>query len=266
MEVQFIMALKAVILAGGFGTRLSEETGVKPKPMVEIGGKPILWHIMKIYSHYGINDFIICLGYKGNLIKEFFQNYYMYQNDITISFKDNSIKLHNNSVEPWSITLIDTGQTTMTGSRIRKIKKYVGDTFLLTYGDAVADIDIHSLIKFHESHNGFITMTVVTPESRFGAVELGKDNIILQFREKYQGDSKQYVNGGFFVCGSEIFDYISGGNSIVFEREPLENLAKDGKLFAYQHNGFWKCMDTLRDKIELEELWKTNPKWRIWGE
>lgn len=260
------MKLKAVILAGGLGTRLSEETGLRPKPMVEIGGKPILWHIMKIYSYYGINDFVICLGYKGYMIKEYFKNYCFHQNDVVVNLKDNSIQMISNYSEPWSITLVDTGELAMTGSRIKKIKNFVGDPFLLTYGDAVADINLNDLIDFHESHNGLITMTVVNPESRFGAVDLGDNNKIRQFREKFHGDNTQLVNGGFFVCNTGIFDYLSDGEDVVFEKEPLEKLAKDGKLFAYQHLNFWKCMDTLRDKTELEELWHSNPLWKIWKE
>lgn len=258
------MTLKAVILAGGLGTRLSEETGVRPKPMVEIGGKPILWHIMKIYSHYGINDFVICLGYKGYLIKEYFANYFLHQSDVTIDLQNNRLQIHGNKSEPWRVTLIDTGELTMTGSRIKKIRDYVDDTFLLTYGDAVANIDIDSLLDYHRSHDGCITMTVVQPEVRFGSVEFGDNNKIVEFREKFQGENVPWVNGGFFVCDKKVFDYILEGENIVFEKEPLENMANDGELFAYHQHGFWKCMDTIRDKMQLEELWKEDPKWRIW--
>ncbi|MCK4550814.1 MAG: glucose-1-phosphate cytidylyltransferase [Candidatus Aenigmarchaeota archaeon] len=246
------MTLKAVILAGGFGTRLSEETEVKPKPMVEIGGKPILWHIMKIYSHYGIKDFVICLGYKGYLIKEYFANYFLHQSNMTIDLEKNKIKVHNNNSEPWTVTLIDTGDGAMTGARIKKIKDYVDDTFLLTYGDAVSDININSLLEFHKSHKGGITMTVVHPDVRFGTADIGEKNRITGFREKHKDDHDRWVNGGFFVCNKKIFDYIPNGNNITFEKEPLENMAKDGQLYAYQHKGFWKCMDTLRDKTQLE--------------
>ena len=235
--------------------------------MVEIGGKPILWHIMKIYSHYGINDFIICLGYKGYIIKEYFFNYFLHQSNVCIDLKNNQMQFLDNSSEPWSVSLIDTGELAMTGSRIKKIKDYVDDPFLLTYGDAVADIDINSLLDFHRSNNGSITMTVVQPDVRFGTVEFGdltNKNKITKFREKYRGENVQFVNGGFFVCNKKIFDYIPEGDDIVFEKEPLEHLAEDGELLAYRHPHFWKCMDTLRDKIQLEELWKGDPQWRIW--
>ena len=258
------MTLKAVILAGGFGTRLSEETGIRPKPMVEIGGKPILWHIMKIYSSYGINDFIICLGYKGYYIKEYFANYFMHQSDITIDLKKNKIEIHNNNSEPWTVTLVDTGDGAMTGSRIKKIKNYVDDTFMITYGDAVSDININELLKFHKNHKKLITMTVVQPEARFGTVKIGKNNTITEFKEKFKGENTQWVNGGFFVCNKKIFDYIPEGNDVTFEKEPLEKLAKENQLYAYNHHGFWKCMDTLRDKTQLENLWDKNPKWKTW--
>jgi len=258
------MALKAVILAGGLGTRLSEETGIRPKPMVEIGGKPILWHIMKIYSHYNINDFVICLGYKGYMIKEYFANYFLHQSDIKIDLKNNKIFYYNNYSEPWTVTLIDTGELTMTGSRIKKIQNFVDDPFLLTYGDAVTNLNISSVLNYHETHPGCLTMTVVQPDVRFGNVELGENDKITKFHEKNHGDNVQWVNGGFFVCNKKIFDYIPNGDDVVFEKEPLENLAEDGELFAYRHSDFWKCMDTLRDKVQLEELWKYNPKWVVW--
>lgn len=258
------MTLKAVILAGGLGTRLSEETEIRPKPMVEIGGKPILWHIMKIYSHYGIKDFVICLGYKGYLIKEYFANYFLHQSDVTIDLKNNKIQVHGSTSEPWSVTLIDTGELTMTGSRIKKIKSYVDEPFLLTYGDAVADININSLLDFHQKHDGCLTMTVIQPDVRFGTAHIGPDNRILRFREKPKDENVQWVNGGFFVCDKKVFDYIPEGDEVVFEKMPLENMAKDGQLFAYHHNDFWKCMDTKRDKTQLEVLWKEDPKWRIW--
>lgn len=259
------MTLKAVILAGGFGTRLSEETQARPKPMVEIGGKPILWHIMKIYSHYGINDFVICLGYKGYMIKEYFANYFLHQSNVTIDLQKNQVHIHDNTSEPWRVTLVETGDMAMTGARIKKIKNYVDDTFLLTYGDAVANIDINSLIEFHKSHNGCITMTVVQPDVRFGTVEIGNENMIVKFREKPKGENVQWVNGGFFVCNKKVFDFIPDGDDVVFEREPLENMAINGQLYAYHQHDFWKCMDTLRDKMQLEELWMRNPEWRIWN-
>ena len=260
------MVLKAVILAGGLGTRLSEETGIRPKPMVEIGGRPILWHIMKIYSYYGINDFVVCIGYKGYIIKEYFMNYFVHQSDVTIDIQKNEVQVHGNKSEPWRVTLIDTGELAMTGARIKKIKDHVDDTFFLTYGDAVANIDIASLLEFHRSHNGCISMTIVQPEVRFGSVEVGRNNRIIEFKEKFRGENTQWVNGGFFVCDSKVFDYIPDGDNIVFEKEPLENMANDGELYAYHLRDFWKCMDTLRDKMQLEELWKEDPKWRLWTE
>ena len=260
------MTLKAVILAGGFGTRLSEETELKPKPMIEIGGKPILWHIMKIYSYYGINDFVICLGYKGYVIKEYFANYFLHQSDVTIDLQKNQLQIHGNKSEPWRVTLIDTGESAMTGCRVKKIKDYVGDTFLLTYGDAVSDININSLLDFHRSHMGCISMTVVQPEVRFGSVELEENNKIVQFREKFRGKNSQWVNGGFFVCDKKVFDFIPEGNDVVFEKDPLEKMAENAELYAYHQHGFWKCMDTLRDKMQLEELWKEDPQWRLWDE
>ncbi|ACN99039.1 glucose-1-phosphate cytidylyltransferase [Sulfurihydrogenibium azorense Az-Fu1] len=255
--------MKVVILAGGFGTRLSEETDIKPKPMVEIGGKPILWHIMKIYSSYGFNDFIICLGYKGYIIKEFFANYFLYTSDVTIDLKDNKIEVHSVKAEPWKVTLVDTGLNTMTGGRIKRIKPFVeNQTFMLTYGDGVGNIDIKKLLEFHKSHGKYATLTAVQPSGRFGALHLEGDKV-KEFEEKPKGDGA-WVNGGFFVLEPQIFDYIEGDETI-WEKEPLENLAKDGQLMAYKHTGFWKPMDTLRDKRELELLWQSgNPPWKIW--
>lgn len=255
--------MKVVILAGGFGTRLSEETDIKPKPMVEIGGKPILWHIMKIYSSYGFNDFIICLGYKGYIIKEFFANYFLHTSDVTIDLKDNKIEVHSVKAEPWKVTLVDTGLNTMTGGRIKRIKPFVeNQTFMLTYGDGVGNIDIKKLLEFHKSHGKYATLTAVQPSGRFGALHLEGDKV-KEFEEKPKGDGA-WVNGGFFVLEPQIFDYIEGDETI-WEKEPLENLAKDGQLMAYRHTGFWKPMDTLRDKRELELLWQSgNPPWKIW--
>ncbi|MFN3786820.1 glucose-1-phosphate cytidylyltransferase [Sulfurihydrogenibium azorense] len=255
--------MKVVILAGGFGTRLSEETDIKPKPMVEIGGKPILWHIMKIYSSYGFNDFIICLGYKGYIIKEFFANYFLHTSDVTIDLKDNKIEVHSVKAEPWKVTLVDTGLNTMTGGRIKRIKPFVeNQTFMLTYGDGVGNIDIKKLLEFHKSHGKYATLTAVQPSGRFGALHLEGDKV-KEFEEKPKGDGA-WVNGGFFVLEPQIFDYIEGDETI-WEKEPLENLAKDGQLMAYKHTGFWKPMDTLRDKRELELLWQSgNPPWKIW--
>lgn len=256
--------MKVLLLAGGFGTRLSEETDIRPKPMAEIGGKPILWHIMKIYSHYGFNDFVILLGYKGYYIKEYFANYFLHQSDVTIDLSTNKMEVHNNTSEPWRVTLLETGLNTMTGGRILRAKKFIGnETFLLTYGDGVANIDIHNLVKFHKNHGKAITMTAVQPEGRFGALQTGANNQVLSFMEKPKGDGS-WINGGFFVCESSVLNYIKD-DAIVFEREPLEGLAKDGQLFNYRHEGFWKCMDTLRDKVMLNELWQSGQaKWQVW--
>ncbi len=257
--------MKTVILAGGFGTRLSEETTVLPKPMVEIGGMPILWHIMKMYSSHGFNEFIICLGYKGYIIKEFFMNYYMMQSDMKIDLKDNSIEVLNNNVEPWKITLVDTGQDTMTGGRIKRVQKYVeNETFLLTYGDGVSDVDFNKLLEFHKAQDTYATLTAVQPPGRYGAFNFDHESdLITNFREKPRGDSA-WINGGFFVLEPEIFDYIELDSS-VWEREPMENLAKENKLSAYKHDHFWQSMDSLRDKNVLEEIWDSgNPPWKTW--
>jgi glucose-1-phosphate cytidylyltransferase len=257
--------MKVLILAGGFGTRLSEETDVRPKPMVEIGGKPILWHIMKIYSHYGFNEFVILLGYKGYYIKEYFANYFLHQSDVTIDLKSNKMQVHNCSSEPWRVTLLDTGIDTMTGGRIKRAEKFIGNkAFMLTYGDGVADIDINRLLKFHKSHGKAITMTSVQPEGKFGALDIVEANKVAKFLEKPKGDGG-WVNGGFFVCEPKVLDYITEGDATIFERTPLENLARDGELYTYKHTGFWKCMDTLRDKIQLNEMWDAGKaKWKIW--
>jgi glucose-1-phosphate cytidylyltransferase len=245
--------VKVLLLAGGLGSRLSEETILKPKPMVEIGGKPILWHIMKIYSHYGFNEFIILCGYKGYMIKEYFANYYRHMSDMTIDMTTNTITHHANHAEPWKVTLVDTGLESMTGYRIKKVQKYVGnEPFMLTYGDGVGDIDIEKLVKFHNSHGKAITMTSVQPEGRYGSLLLDGEKVAA-FQEKPKGDGA-WINAGFFVCNSEVFDYIPQGDKIIFEREPLEELAKAGELFTYQHEGFWKPMDTQRDKFLLEDL------------
>jgi len=260
--------MKTVILAGGFGTRLSEETGIKPKPLVEIGGKPILWHIMKMYSSYGHNDFIICCGYKGYLIKEFFANYFLRHSDVTFDVKNNKMEIHSNNIEPWKVTLIDTGENSMTGGRIKRIKEYVGDeTFFLTYGDGVSDVNFKSLLDFHKKQNTFVTLTAVKPPGRYGAFNLDDhDSKISSFREKPAGDGHEsaWINGGFFVLEPEIFDYIES-DSTVWEREPMENLAKGDKLAAYKHEGFWQSMDSLRDRNVLEEIWaSSNPDWKNW--
>lgn len=257
--------MKVLILAGGLGSRLSEETILKPKPMVEIGGKPILWHIMKIYSHYGFNDFVILCGYKGYLIKEFFAHYFLHTSDLTIDMATNTITHHNNNAEPWKVTLVDTGVDTMTGGRIKKVKEYIGnEPFMLTYGDGVGDINIPELIEYHKSHGKAITMTSVQPEGRYGSLVLTENEQVTSFQEKPKGDGA-WVNAGYFVCEPEVLDYIPDGDKIIFEKEPLEGLAKAGELFTYKHEGFWKPMDTQRDKFQLEELIdKEKAPWIRW--
>jgi glucose-1-phosphate cytidylyltransferase len=256
--------MKVLILGGGFGTRLSEETVLKPKPMAEIGDKPILWHIMKLYSSYGFNDFVILLGYKGYYIKEYFANYFLHNSSISITLNENKIEVLKNTVEPWKVTLLDTGLETMTGGRIKRAQEIVGDnSFMLTYGDGVSDINIKSLVDSHKSHGKAITMTAIQPEGRFGALEVDDTGKVHSFLEKPKGDGK-WINGGFFVCSPKVFDYIDGDDS-VFEKDPLEQLARDGELYSYKHSGFWKCMDTLSDKNSLNQLWKTNQaKWKTW--
>mgnify|MGYP000878019750 CR=1 FL=1 len=249
--------MKAIILAGGLGTRISEETDFKPKPMVLIGGKPILWHIMKTYSHHGINDFIICCGYKGYVIKEYFANYFLHMSDVTFDLKDNNMVVHSHKAEPWKVTLVDTGDDTMTGGRIKRVKPYVdGHPFMLTYGDGLADIDLRGLLNYHQQHGKLLTMTAVQPDGRFGAISTTNNGLVEKFEEKPRGDGS-YLNGGYMVCQPEVFDYIKDDNTI-FEQEPLNNLARDKQLMAFKHKGFWKPMDTLRDKIFLEDLWKKN--------
>jgi glucose-1-phosphate cytidylyltransferase len=259
--------MKVVLLAGGYGTRLSEETELRPKPMVEIGDRPILWHIMKIYSHYGFNDFIICCGYKSYYIKDYFYHYYMHAADITVDLQENKVSYNNSSSEPWKITLVDTGLETMTGGRIKRIQKYVeNEPFMLTYGDGVADINITQLIKYHQAHGKHATLTAVQPIGKFGALEIATDNSVVSFFEKPRGDGT-WVNGGFFVLQPDVFEYITDGDLMVFEQKPLENLAKVGQLQSYKHTGFWKPMDTLRDKVELQKFWETgNAPWKVWNE
>lgn len=256
--------MKVVLLAGGTGTRLSEETSLRPKPMVEIGGKPILWHIMKIYSSHGFNDFIICLGYKGYMIKEYFINYFYHQCDLTIDLKENKATVHSSKSEPWTITLIDTGLETLTGGRIKRIEPYINnETFMLTYGDGVSDVNVKELYEFHKKNNKYATLTSVQPSGRFGALALNKKSNVTAFQEKPKGDGA-WINGGFFVLEPQIFKYLKDDLTI-WEREPLENIAKEGQLSAYKHKGFWKPMDTLRDKIELEEMWNNKTaKWKTW--
>ena len=257
--------MKVVILAGGMGTRISEESYLKPKPMIEIGGMPILWHIMKDYSLFGFNEFILCLGYKGYMIKEYFANYFLHQSDVTIDVKMNKIKVHKSTSEPWQVTLVDTGLTTMTGGRLQKVRPYIGnETFMLTYGDGVSDIDIKELVKFHKSNKRYATLTAVQPVGKFGAMEINNKNKVISFREKPRGDGS-WINGGFFVLEPDVFDYIKKGDDTIWEKEPLEDLAKDNQLTAYKHNGFWQCMDTLRDRTQLEELWaQGNAPWKLW--
>lgn len=256
--------MKVLILAGGRGSRLSEETGVRPKPMIEIGGKPILWHIMKTYSFYGFNDFVILLGYKGYMIKEYFSNYYLHNSDITFDFENNTTTYLKNSSEPWRVTLLDTGRETMTGGRIKRAKEHIGnETFMLTYGDGVADLNIKDTLDFHRSHGKIITVTAVQPEGRFGSLITNDENKVTEFAEKPRGDGK-WINGGYFVCEPEILDFITDDQT-VFEGEPLQNLAHSGNIFSYQHSGFWKPMDTLRDKKQLDQIIKDeSAPWMKW--
>jgi glucose-1-phosphate cytidylyltransferase len=256
--------VKAVILAGGFGTRLSEETSVKPKPMVEIGGKPILWHIMKMYSTHGVNDFVICCGYKGYVIKEYFANYFLHQSDVTFDMKTNSMEVHQERAEPWTVTLVDTGDDSMTGGRLARVSEHIKneDAFCFTYGDGVSDIDISELIAFHKEHGKDATLTAAYPPGRFGALDI-QENKVKQFTEKPKGDGA-LINGGFFVLSPKVMDRISGDNC-TWEQEPLKGLASDGNLMAYTHEGFWQPMDTLRDKMYLQDLWETGKApWKTW--
>jgi glucose-1-phosphate cytidylyltransferase len=254
--------MKAVILAGGLGTRISEETSTRPKPMVEIGGYPILWHIMKIYSSYGIHDFIICCGYKGYAIKEYFANYFLHSSDVTFDMATNNMTVHQNTAEPWKVTLVDTGQETMTGGRLRRVRSYLGDEdFCLTYGDAVADVDIGKVVDFHKTQGKLATVTAVIPGGRFGNLKIESGNVE-KFEEKPAGENG-WINAGFFVLSPKVIDLIEG-DSTIWEREPLEALVKSGNLSAYQHHGFWQCMDTLRDKVHLESVWKEGAPWKRW--
>lgn len=256
--------MKVVILAGGFGTRLSEETDVRPKPMVEVGGKPCLWHIMKLYSHFGFNEFIICLGYKGYMIKEYFAHYFLHQCDVTYDFCSNEQIIHNKKVEPWKVTLVDTGLQTLTGGRIKRIRDYVGKSpFLLTYGDGVGDVNIAQVVKHHQERGILATVTAVQPAGRFGTLMIGENDSVRCFQEKPEGDGT-WVNGGFFVLEPGVFDFVDGDDS-VWEKDPMEKLAAQGQLTAYHHKGFWKPMDTLRDKIDLERMWSAgSAPWKLW--
>jgi glucose-1-phosphate cytidylyltransferase len=256
--------MKVVILAGGLGTRLSEETTLKPKPMVEVGGRPILWHIMKIYSHYGFNDFVICLGYKGYMIKEYFINYFLHQSDITVDLQNNSLKVHNCNSEPWKVSLIDTDEETMTGGRLLRVKEYTeNQTFMMTYGDGVADINIRRLLDYHKETKQIATVTAAQATGRFGTLKIDSDNKVNSFKEKPVGEGT-WINAGFFILEQGIFDYLKD-DSIVFEKEPLQNLAHAGQLKAYLHNGFWMPMDKLSDKLDLEKLWSSGKApWKLW--
>ena len=257
--------MKVVIFAGGLGTRISEETDVRPKPMIEIGGKPILWHILKMYSHHGINDFIICCGYKGFIIKEYFANYFLYMSDVTFDMSSNEMEIHQRYVEPWRVTLVNTGEKTMTGGRLKKIEDYVKEeeAFCLTYGDGVSDIDITALVDFHHSHNSPATLTAITHRNRFGVLEVNSEQNVLDFREK-SNDQNHFINGGFFVLSPDVINLIQDDQT-VWERDPLETLAASNQLKAFTHKGFWHPMDTLRDKKFLEDLWASgNPPWKTW--
>jgi glucose-1-phosphate cytidylyltransferase len=257
--------MKVVILAGGFGTRISEESGIKPKPMIEIGHKPILWHIMKIYGAHGATDFVICCGYRGYLIKEYFASYFLHRSDVTFDLRENQMHVHQNHVEPWRVTLVDTGDNSMTGGRLKRVKDYLDrETFCLTYGDGVSDVNIREVIEFHRRQSGLATLTAVQPPGRFGAFTLDRgQSTISSFREKPSGDGA-WVNGGFFVLEPDVLDYIAGDET-VWEREPMEQLAQEGQLSAYKHSGFWQPMDTLRDKMYLEDLWaKGQAPWKVW--
>lgn len=262
--MQVPQKIKAVLLAGGMGTRISEESAVRPKPMIEIGGRPILWHILKTYSHHGIHDFVVCLGYKGYVIKEFFSNYFLHASDVTFDMTSNRMEVHHKHAESWRVTLVDTGEKTMTGGRIKRIRPYVenDEFFCLTYGDGVADVDVSATIEFHRAQGRLATLTGVQPPGRFGALGI-EGSAVTAFQEKPEGDGS-WINGGFFVCSPKVIDRIEG-DATTWEREPLESLAADGELSVYKHDGFWQPMDTLRDKVHLEELWaKGNAPWKVW--
>lgn len=259
--------MKAVLLAGGFGTRISEESKLKPKPMIEIGGMPILWHIMKMYSKFGVNEFVICAGYKQHVIKEWFADYFLHTSDITFDFtQDDKIIVHNKRAEQWKVTVVDTGLNTMTGGRLKRVRNYLGDEpFFMTYGDGVADVDIDKLLEFHKSHGRLATMTAIKPNSRFGVLDLSDNDEVNAFREKSDADSG-WINAGFMVLSPKVLDYIKD-DTIMFEREPMEKLAEEGQLMCYKHDGFWQCMDTLRDKEKLEDLWdKNKAPWKVWAD
>lgn len=258
--------MKVVIFAGGLGTRISEETDTRPKPMVEIGGKPMLWHIMKIYNHFGFNEFIVCLGYKGYVIKEYFMHYFLHNSDVTFDVANNKMEVHGSNTESFKVTLVETGDLTKTAGRLKQVQKYIGnEDFMLTYGDGVADIDINKLLAFHRANNKIASVTAVQLQARFGGMDLGENGEVVAFREKAKDESK-WINAGFFVLKPDVFKYLEGDMSdVMWEDDPLEKLAADGQLAAYRHTGFWRCMDALRDKLELEALWQTNQaKWKRW--
>ncbi|EHL04616.1 glucose-1-phosphate cytidylyltransferase [Desulfitobacterium hafniense DP7] len=258
--------MKVVILAGGFGTRISEESHLKPKPMIEIGDAPILWHIMKYYSYYGFNDFIICCGYKGYVIKEYFADYYLHRSDVTFDFsQNNEMTIHSNVAEPWRVTVVDTGLKTQTGARIKRIQKYMNkEAFMMTYGDGVSDVNITELLEFHKSHRKIATMTAIQPGGRFGVLDIDEHQSVQKFTEKAKEDGG-WINGGFMVLEPQVFDYLDDSEDLIFERKPLEELAMDGNLVAYKHKGFWQCLDTLRDKSRLEGMWLSgNAPWKVW--
>ena len=259
--------MKAVLLAGGFGTRISEESQFKPKPMIEIGSMPILWHIMKLYSHYGVNEFIICAGYKQHVIKEWFADYFLHTSDVTFDFtQDDKVIIHNKRAEQWKVTVVDTGLHTMTGGRLKRVRSFIGDEpFFMTYGDGVSNVDIAKLYEFHKSHGKLATMSAIKPESRFGVLDLNENNEVDAFREKSAVDSG-YINAGFMVLDPKVLDYVAD-DTIMFEREPMEKLAEDRELMCFKHHGFWQCMDTLRDKEKLEKMWaKNNAPWKVWND
>jgi glucose-1-phosphate cytidylyltransferase len=265
VKLRGVKCMKVVILAGGFGTRISEESHIKPKPMIEIGERPILWHIMKIYSSYGFNDFVICLGYKGYCIKEYFAHYFLHESDVTFDFRNQSERMiHHHSAEPWTVTLVNTGVDTMTGGRVKRVREFIGnEPFMLTYGDGVADVNIKELVAYHRAHGKLATVTSIQPAGRFGALDLDGDNLVHGFKEKPKGDGA-WINGGFFVMEPQVLDYIADETTIL-EKEPLEGLARDGQLVSFKHSGFWQPMDTLRDKNHLEDLWKSGTApWKTW--
>ena len=257
--------MKVVLLAGGYGTRISEESELKPKPMIEVGGRPILWHIMKHYSHYGHTEFIILCGYKGYVIKEYFANYFLHQSDVTFNLANGEMVVHNNTSEDWKVTLVETGLNTYTGGRIKRAEKYIGnESFLLTYGDGLSNVNLDELLAFHKDHGKIMTLTSVQPDGKFGSIDFLDNNQVSKFLEKPIGDGS-WINGGFFVCEPNVLDYIKDGDATIFERSPMEEMVKDGELFSFKHNGFWKCMDTLRDKNLLCEMWdKGSAEWKLW--